>query len=184
MKKEISLSQVHRLMSPRPACLLTLRYKGQVNVMSVAWVCPVSLQPPLVTIAIHPSCYSHDMFKRSEEAVLNIPGRALAEQVVKCGTLSGADVDKVKTIGLTLDAGHHVQAPWIAECLAHVECVLKDFSAPGDHTLFMAEVLGAWAEEEAFSGTWLGPQDNEELHPLLHLGGTSFALLGKTITLR
>ena len=183
MKREVPLTQAHRLLSPHPVCLLTARYKGRVNVMSIAWVCPVSLEPPLVAMAVHPSCYTHDMLKRSEEAVLNIPGRALAEQVLKCGTLSGEDTDKIKLTGLTLTSGRHVEVPWIEECLAHLECAIVNQSAPGDHTLFIAEIIGAWAEEEAFDGIWLEPEDNEELHPLHHLGGRHFGLIGKVITL-
>lgn len=182
MKQELSLTQAHRLLAPRPTCLLTTRYKGQVNVMPLAWTCPVSTEPPLVIMAIHPSRYTHGMLKRSEEGVLNIPGRGLAEHVVKCGRVSGEDTDKLRMTGLTLDTGRRVGSPWIAECLAHLECAIIDQLAAGDHALFLAEIIGAWAEEEAFSGVWLGPADNEELHPLIHLGGNRFCLLGKMVS--
>jgi flavin reductase (DIM6/NTAB) family NADH-FMN oxidoreductase RutF len=181
MKKEIPLAQVHRLFAPRPVCLLTTRYKGRPNVMSVAWICSVSLAPPLLITAIHPSRYTHDILRRSGEWVLNIPGRALAEQVIKCGSVSGENEDKIALTGLTPDAGRRVDVPWIAECLAHVECTLVDTMMAGDHTLFVAEVAGAWAEEEAFSEFWLAPEENEEMHPLIHLGGKRFCLLGKVI---
>jgi len=183
MKKEVPLSQVHRLLAPQPVCLLTTQYKGQVNVMTIAWVCPVSLEPPLVVMAMHPSCYTHDMLRRSEEFVLNIPGRPLAEQVLKCGRLSGEDVDKIATLGLTLGSGQRLEVPWIDECLAHLECALVDLFAPGDHTLFIAEILGGWAEEEAFDAVWTHPEDEEDLSPLHHLGGGHFCLMGKEITL-
>jgi flavin reductase (DIM6/NTAB) family NADH-FMN oxidoreductase RutF len=57
---------------------------------------------------------------------------------------------------------------------------------PGDHTLFVAEIIGAWVEEEAFAGTWRctqgdTPEDQEELCPLLHLGGRQFCVPGKAI---
>ena len=181
MKFEVPLTRVHRLLAPRPVCLLTTQYKGQVNIMTVAWVCPVSLGPPLVMVAIHPSRYTHDMLKQSEECVLNIPGRPLAEQVIRCGTLSGEDVDKVASVGLTLESGRRLQVPWVAECLAHLECAVVDLVAPGDHTLFVVEVLGGWAEEEAFDEVWIVPEDNEELLPLHHLGGEQFRLMGKEI---
>ncbi len=183
MKQELTPAQSLRLLAPRPVCLLTTRYKGKVNVMPLAWTCPVSIEPPLVMMAIHPSRYTHGMLKRSEQGVLNIPGRALAEQVWKCGSASGADTDKLHLAGLTLDSGHHVETPWIAECLAHLECAIVELLSPGDHTLFVAEIVGAWVEEDAFYGTWIAPEDNEELHPLIHLGGKRFCLLGKTISL-
>jgi len=183
MKKEVPLSQVHRLLAPRPVCLLTTRYRGQVNIMAIAWVSPVSLEPPLVAMAVHPSRYTHDMLKRSEACVLNIPGRPLAEQVVKCGSLSGRDVDKVKSLGLTLESGRRLEVPWVEGCLAHIECAVVDLFAPGDHTLFVAEILGGWAQQEAFDGVWIVPGDNEELLPLHHLGSERFCLMGKEILL-
>lgn len=181
MKEEIGLTYAHRLLAPRPACLLTTRYKGQANVMTVSWLSPVSLEPPLVALAVHPATYTHDMLRRSEECVLNIPGRALAEQVLHCGTVSGQQEDKLAHLKLDLESGRRVEAPWIVACLAHLECILVDRIQPGDHSLFVAEIVGAWAETEAFAETWLGPQDNEELHPLCHLGDSTFALLGQRI---
>jgi flavin reductase (DIM6/NTAB) family NADH-FMN oxidoreductase RutF len=183
MKRELPLKLAHRLLAVRPTCLLTARYKGQVNVMTMTWVCPVSLEPPLVIMAIHPASYTHDMLKRSQECVLSIPGRALAEQSWKCGNVSGEDEDKIKLTKLNLESGQRVGVPSIAECLAYLECAVIDVLKPGDHTLFIAEILGAWAEEEAFDTIWRAPAENEELHPLLHLGGKSFCLLGKTIIL-
>lgn len=183
MKTEVPAHLAHRLLAGRPTCLLTVRYRGQVNVMAVGWVCPVSLEPPLVAMAIHPASYTHDMLRRSEECVLNIPARPLLEQVQVCGTLSGADQDKIAMTGLQLEAGHRLEAPWIQECLAHLECGVVSTWSLGDHTIFVAEIVGAWAEEEAFSETWLAPQDNDELLPFYHLGGKAFGLLGRSINL-
>jgi flavin reductase (DIM6/NTAB) family NADH-FMN oxidoreductase RutF len=177
MYREIALHLAHRLLSARPTCLLTTQYKGQVNVMTIAWVCPASLQPPLVVLAIHPSCYTHDMLKKSEECILSIPSRKLGHQVMQCGRLSGNQVDKVQAAGLLLDSGNRVEVPRIEGSLAHLECVLNDVVGLGDHSLFVAEVIGAWAEEEAFDDTWLLPND-EELRPLHHLGGSDFCSMG------
>lgn len=182
MKKEIALTLAHRVLAPHPVCLLTSRYRGQVNVMALAWVGPISLRPPLVGMAIHPACHTHDLLVRSQECVLNIPGRPLAEQVVRCGNLSGGQADKIELTGLTLESAQRVEAPWIDECLAHVECAIVDKIMPGDHSLFIAEIVGAWVEEEAFTTCWLTfkseGEDNDELQILQHLGGARFALLG------
>jgi len=182
MKNEVSLTQAARLLAGRPTCLLTVRYRGHVNVMTVAWVMPVSVGPPLVAMAIHPSRYTHDILLRSEEFVLNIPGRALAEHLVTCGSMSGEDEDKIKRTGLVLDSGHRVEVPWIIECLAHLECVVVDRLMPGDHTVFVAEIVGAWAENEAFRECWLLPEDSIELSPVLYLGGALFSLMGPILT--
>ncbi|MFH1086061.1 MAG: flavin reductase family protein [Chloroflexota bacterium] len=182
MKHEVPLNRAHRLLAGRPTCLMTTRYKGHVNVMSIAWVCPVSLEPPLVALAIHPARYSHDMLARSEELVLNIPGRPLAQRVIEIGEVSGANEDKLALTKLTSESGRRVEAPWIGECFGHIEAVVVGRLSPGDHTLFVAEIVGAWVEEDAFDERWLAPQDYEELLPLIHLGGRAFALMGPQFT--
>ncbi|MHB9034635.1 MAG: flavin reductase family protein [Anaerolineae bacterium] len=183
-KVEVPLLYAQRLTAGRPACLLSVRYKGQFNVMSIAWVMPLSSEPPLLGLAIHPACYTHDMLKKSQECVLNVPSRPLAEQVVKCGSISGAQADKIALTGLHLENGHRVQVPWINECLAHIECSLVNTMSPGDHTVFVVEIVGAWAEEAAFkNGLWLCPSDNEELQPLVHLGAASFSVLSTSFTI-
>lgn len=183
MKAEIPLLQAHRLLAPRPVCFLTVRYRGRDNVTPVAWVSPISLEPPMIGVAIHPSRYSHGLLMRSEEFVLNIPGPALLEQVLACGSVSGSDVDKVATYGLRCEDGQRVSALWLSDCLAHLECAVVTVLSPGDHSLFMARVVGAWAEEDAFSTLWR-PDADDELKPLVHLGGTTFGQLGRTVTPR
>jgi flavin reductase (DIM6/NTAB) family NADH-FMN oxidoreductase RutF len=181
MKKQVPLNVAHRILAGRPTCLLSTIFRGEFNVMAIAWVGPVSLEPPLIAMAVHPSSHTHELLRRSEECVLNVPARPLLEQVVACGTLSGADGDKLLPPGLTLDEGRTLDVPWIHECLAHLECGVVNMAAFGDHTVFVAQVLDAWAEEEAFSDVWLSPQSTEELLPFAHLGGKAFCLLGRTI---
>jgi flavin reductase (DIM6/NTAB) family NADH-FMN oxidoreductase RutF len=182
---EVPLPQAHRLLAPRPVAFLTTRYRGRVNVMSVGWVCPVSMQPPMLSVAIAPACYTHDLLRQSGELVLSIPGRRLAEQIVACGTTSGAEVDKLVMYGLEALPGHRVDAPWVDGCLAHLECSVVTAIETGDHVLFVAEVVGVWAEEEAFestadSATWRASDDDEGA-PLLHMGGRAFCLPGAVL---
>jgi flavin reductase (DIM6/NTAB) family NADH-FMN oxidoreductase RutF len=183
MKEEVPLYRAHRLLTSGPICLMTTRYKGEVNASLVPWCCPVSLDPLLLAVALHPSRYVHDMLPRSEECVLNIPGRPLAEQALACGDREGADEERLRTLGLILESGQRVEVPWIDECLAHIECQLVDVLTPGDHSLYIWEVVGAWAETDAFRDYWLQPQEAEEMLPLHYLGGRQFCLMGPVIDL-
>lgn len=178
MKREIPVSQAHRILAARPVCLVTTMVKSQVNIMTLAWHCPVSLDPPLVALAIHPGTYTHELLRQREECVLNVPGRPMLEAVLACGTLSGRSEDKVAKLDLLLETGRSVDVPWIDRCLAHLECVIVDRLQPGDHMVYIAQIVSAWAEEEAFAQTWIVPAAAEELAPLHHLGGAAFASLG------
>ena len=175
MKVEIPLTQATRLINPGPVVLVTARYKDAVNVMAAAWTTPISHVPPLVGVSISPRRFTHDLVRRSGEFVLNVPGRNLLEQVELCGSLSGRDVDKFKEAHLTPVEAKEVHAPLIEECLGHLECAVVEAIDLGDHTLFVGQVVAAWAEEEAFDGTWL--LEDEEAKPLHHLGEAYFGVL-------
>lgn len=114
---------------------------------------------------------------------MNIPARPLGEHIEQFGSRSGADLNKLEASGLDVEAGHRVDALWIAQCLAHIECAVIDRMVPGDHSLFVVEVVGAWAEDEVFEGLWHVQGQPEDLLPLTHLGGTVFGLLGSEIKL-
>ena len=183
MKREVPERFVHRLICSGPVVLVTSRYRDRTNVMAVGWVTPLSQWPPLVGIAVHPATLSHDLIKRSGQFALNIPGRPLAEAVVKVGTRSGYEVgDKFAWAGLTPAEPKQIEVPLIEECLAWLECGVIEAFELGDHTFFVGEVLSAEAEEEAFDEIWLLP--DEEVKPLHHLGGSSFAVLGSRIEVK
>ncbi len=175
-KVDVELSRAYRLIEAGPVVLLTAQYRGKKNVMPAAWVTPVSSNPPLVVVAVYPGRYTHGLIQKSGQFALNIPPRPLAEQVKKAGEVTGEELDKFLTIGLTPYEGKQVNAPLIAECIGHLECGVIDTVHVGDHTLFVAEVVGATAEEAAFNGeTWT--LVDEAVKPLHHLGGNTFAML-------
>lgn len=181
-KIEVPLEGCLRLLEPGPVTLLTSQYRGQPGVMAAAWVVPASHRPPLVVAAVSPLHNTHFLISKSQEFVVNVPGRPLADQVMICGTYSGRDADKFARTGLTAVDGRRVTVPWVDECLGHLECGLLEAHEAGDHTLFVGEVIGAWAEEEAFDEFW--KLESEELSPLQHLGARHFALLSGRFTVR
>ena len=76
------------------------------------------------TVAQH---LTHDLILRGEEFVLNIPGRPLADRALRCGRLSGWDVeDKLAEAGLTANDAAYIGVPIIEECLGHIECALVE----------------------------------------------------------
>ena len=141
----------HRLLHPRPVVLITSVGKnGKPNIMSATWVTPVSKNPPLIIICVGESRYSHKLIEETGAFVVNIPTKDLLEQVELCGSESGRYLDKFEASGLTAKPAKTVKPPIIEECIGHLECrVVNKFSA-GDHTIFVGEVLAAYADEGLF----------------------------------
>ena len=53
----------------------------------------------------------------------------------------------LKETGLTPQPARKVKAPIINECVAHMECKLRQEIETGDKNLFIGEVIEAYADE-------------------------------------
>lgn len=171
VKKEIPLRNFQYLLHPLNSTLVTTRGKdGKANVLAVAWIMPVSVDPPYLAMSLRPQRYSYKLLMETGEFVVNIPTFQLAKQVVFCGRKSGRDHDKFKETKLKRRKAKNVSPPVIKECVAHLECKLERTIELGDHTLFVGKVISARASEECFDKSY----DLKKFQPLLHLRGNIF----------
>lgn len=165
-----------RLLNGGPVALLTTRWRNETDVMPAIWHTPLSRVPPLVGVAIHPSRYTHDMIRFSEQFALNFPGRELLNHTHYFGMVSGADVGKLELAKLATFQATKVDAPLLENCVAWVECGLEDTFRIGDHTLFVGRVLAVQAEEDAFEEMWM--LEEPDYLPLHYVGTDRYAVLG------
>ena len=176
-KRALEVRQAHRLLSPGPVTLLSSQYRGQPNIMTVAWAAPVSLDPPLVGVAIQPTRLTHEFVSKSEQFALNVPRIDLLGPVHQCGMISGRDGDKFEAAGLTPAVAVEIDPPLVEECVGHLECGVVERIRLGDHDFFIGQVLALSAEEVAFDDAWRA--DEEGGQTLHHLGGNLYASLAK-----
>ena len=182
MRKTLDEMAARRLLTGGPVALVTTTWHAKTNVMPVAYVMPLSFQPPLVGIAVHPSRHTHDMIRFSEEFAINVPGRSLIHHVQYLGSVSGKELDKFEVTKLPTFKARKVEAPLIEGCVAYIECGLEDALRMGDHTLFVGRVVAASAGDEAFDETWLLADDDQK--PLHYLGLARYAILGERMEAR
>jgi flavin reductase (DIM6/NTAB) family NADH-FMN oxidoreductase RutF len=120
---------------------------ARANIIAVSFCMPVSRTPPLVACAIGRASYSFELIASSGEFIVNVPPARLHQQIYYCGFHSGRAVDKFKEAGLTPLPGRIVQAPIIDECVAFMECQVRQVIEAGDKSLFIAEVIEAYADD-------------------------------------
>jgi flavin reductase (DIM6/NTAB) family NADH-FMN oxidoreductase RutF len=182
MRHNIPESEARRLLGGGPVVLVTTRWRAASNVMPAAFVTPLSFDPPLVGLAVHPSRHTHDMIKYSEEFALNIPSRELLHHCQYVGSVSGREADKFELTKLPTVRARRIEAPLLEGCLGYIECGVADAYTVGDHTLFVGKVVAAQVEKDAFDETWL--LDDVDLKPLHYLGLNFYALLGDRLEAR
>ena len=173
MSDLIPVTSFHYLLHPYNTALVTCcDAQGNANIITIAWLIPVSVHPPMVGICMRSERHSYGFIQETGEFVVNFAPYEIAQQALFCGRKTGRDVDKFAATGLTPIPAQQVRAPVIAECPAHLECRLVQVIPTGDHHLLTGEVLGAYARPGVLGedGLW----DLEHARPLLHLGRNRF----------
>lgn len=125
---------------------------GASNIISVSFCMPVSRTPPLIACAIGRDSYSYALIKKTKEFIINVPSQELSPKIYYCGFHSGHRVDKFKETGLTPRPARALSVPIIDECVAHMECRVREEIETGDKGLFIGEVIEAYADELLVKG--------------------------------
>ena len=132
---------------PLPASLITCGSVEMPNIITLAWVGHLCSDPPIVGVSIRPSRHSHGLVKTTGEFVVNVPTAAMVRAVDACGTVSGRDVDKFKTMGLTPAPAQIVRTVLIRECPVNIECQTLRVVPLGTHDLFLGRVVAVQVDE-------------------------------------
>ena len=118
--------------------VLTSFYKKEINGMIASWVSQVSYDPLLIMVAVHPNRYSHNLIDKSGCFALHV---LAADQSNLLGRFKGPD-PKAKFSSIQWQRGQ-TGCPVLKECMAYFECRVTATYTPGNHTLFLGEVLAA-----------------------------------------
>jgi len=124
----------------------------RANIITVGFCMPVSKDPPMIACAIGQKMYSSELIQQTPEFVINVPTQEMNRQIYYCGFHSGRDVNKFKETGLTPHPSRNISPPVIRECVAHMECRVEQSLNCGDKILFIATVVGAYADEDVERG--------------------------------
>jgi flavin reductase (DIM6/NTAB) family NADH-FMN oxidoreductase RutF len=172
-KTDFPVGQVRRYLEPGPIVLVSSRWRGKTNIMTMGWHTVMEFTPSLLGCVIAGGNHSFEMIRRSGECVINLPTTALTDTVVRIGNVSGAGIDKFREFGLNADPAGTVGAPLIRECHANFECRLHDDALVDRYNLFIFEVVQAHVARS--------PKHPETLH---YTGDGVFVVSGRVISRR
>ncbi|MBE0475515.1 MAG: flavin reductase family protein [Coriobacteriia bacterium] len=168
----------HAFVFPSPVAVVTAAAPGGgSNLITLAWVGMACSEPVHVTVAVRPTRHTHGLIVASGEFCLNLLSEEMVRSVDVCGVRSGRDTDKWEAAGLTPEPAEDVGAPRIAEAAYVLECAVVERLSLGVHDLFVARVLGAYAEESVLAD---GKVDYDALRPLSYCP-TEYRSLGARV---
>jgi len=138
--------------------VLTTRFEDSINGMIASWVSQVSYDPPLFMVAVHPNRYSHELVMQSGHFALHI----LAKEQKDLIDHFRGPFTKEKFESIAWKEGG-TGCPVLEDCIGCMECRVTQSLAPGNHTLFIGEVVNAVFNAEKtplctldYEGSYLG----------------------------
>lgn len=143
VKHAISLSQrkiIHGVY------VISTAHEGRVNAMTAAWVARASFEPPLITVSVGKTRFSHDMIKDSGIFAVNVVGPDNVETAKHFGLKTGKKTDKFAGVDYDTKA---TGSPILRDCIAWMDCKVVSSVDAGDHTVFVGEVVDAGVLREA-----------------------------------
>ena len=166
------------MLYPLPAVLVSVADKqGNTNILTIAWAGTVCTNPPMVSISVRPSRFSHHMLMESREFVINLTTKELVFATDYCGVKSGREVDKWKELHLTPLVSQEVAAPSIAESPVNIECKVERVEHLGSHDLFLASVVAVRLDNRYMDQN--GSFHLEKAQPIVYSHGEYYDLGAK-----
>jgi flavin reductase (DIM6/NTAB) family NADH-FMN oxidoreductase RutF len=146
---------------PMPVVLVGTQINGKANFMTVGWITRANANPPMIVCGIGNHYYTSQGIKETKTFSVNIPSLALMAKTDYCGIVSGEKTDKSGVFDVFY--GTLATAPMIRECPVSLECRLETTVPLPTNTLFVGEIMGAYADGKAIKE---GKPDFPAIDPL------------------
>lgn len=180
----VALEKAYRLINHGPTVLVSARHDGVDNVMAAAWACGLDFSPPKVTLVLDSRTKTREFVEKSGHFVLQVPNAKQAKLTRDVGSTSLAEhPDKLERCGVELFRIEGYALPFVAGCSAWLACkVIPEPHNQETYDLFIAEVIGAWADERVFKADhWNFENAGPEWRSLHHIAGGHFYAIGDPV---
>lgn len=126
MKKEIQVfDYANEIMNAvKTGVLLTTKAGDRVNSMTTSWgTLGIEWCKQIFMIFVRENRFTRHQLDKTPEFTINIPHGDFDKKILGfCGSKSGGSVDKIKELGLTLEAPDAISVPAIKELPLTLEC--------------------------------------------------------------
>jgi len=139
---------ISTILNPVPVVMVSSGSKdGKPNIMTAAWAGTVNSEPPMISVSIRKSRYSHKLISETGEFVVNLVSKSLCKACDYCGVRGGENEDKFKSCSLTPVKGKEMEYAYaIKEAPVSISCVVKSVTELGSHDMFIGEIKAITAD--------------------------------------
>lgn len=143
---------------PMPAAVISVGIGKSANLITLAYVGKVCLDPPIIAIGINTERHSFKLLDEHGEFVVNYPTIDQLKEMDYCGTRSGRDVNKWEQLGLNKEKGEEVQVPLVKEFPWNMECKVVNKLKLGSHVCFFGEVVAVHCDQKYLKENLIDPK--------------------------
>ena len=144
MQKEVPFQIAIESRYPEQIAIAVARdAQGKYNPITLGWVMPTSLAPPMLAISVGKARYTADAIRRSACFVVAYPSESQAQEAKFFGTHSGRETDKLAHVRCETEKAHKVDSRLLTDAVANFECRLVQEMETGDLIIFVGEVVCA-----------------------------------------
>lgn len=159
----------HTWAIPLPVWIVgTYDRDNKPNVMTAAWGGICCSAPPCIYVSLRKATYSYGNIMERKSYTVSIPGEKYLREADYIGIASGRNTDKFKDTALTPIGSDLVDAPYVNEFPLVLECNLLRVEDLGRHTMFVGEIVGIKADEDALTN---GRPDIQKIKPIIFSSG-------------
>ncbi|MEE5145174.1 flavin reductase family protein [Pseudomonas alliivorans] len=179
--RPVEMEKAYRLLNHGPTVLVSSAHEGVHNVMAAAWACALDFSPPKVTLVIDKMTKTRSLVENSGYFALQVPNRDQLDLTFEVGTQSLIFTpNKLEKAGAELFRIEGHDTPLVAGCSAWLICkVIPEPHNEQTYDLFIAEVVGAWADARVFrDGHWAFETADPKWRSLHYVAGGHFYTIG------
>jgi flavin reductase (DIM6/NTAB) family NADH-FMN oxidoreductase RutF len=140
---------------PMPAAVISVGVGEDANLITLAYVGKVCLNPPIIAIGINTKRHSFKLIEQHAEFVINYP-------------TNGRDVNKWDALKLTKEKGNIVQVPLVKEFPWNMECKVIKKLELGSHVCFFGEVVAVHCDQKYLKKDSIDP---DKLNTFAYISG-------------
>jgi len=141
------------MLYPVPPVIVSCGTMENANILTIAWTGIINTNPAMTYISVRPERHSYKIIKESGKFIINLTSKDLAYAADYAGVVSGKNENKIKRLGLTLEAGNEIDTPMIKESPISIECKVVEIKEYGTHHMFIAEILCVNADDKYLDDT-------------------------------
>ena len=155
----------------------TLNGDGTSNVAPKSWLSMMAFDPPILALGCNRQHWTGRNILERREFVVNVVGAALVDTAWRVHTLPHPR--PVEAASLTPLPARRVRPPRVAECPAHLECLLDQSLSYGDELVILGRIVAVSVDAAAL----LAPDPYAYLQLCTFLEGSTYGLIERAVRL-